>query len=155
MTRLIKDKNGSAYLWAVFILLAMVLLVVVVYNGVAVYTKYQTAETELQRVATVTVDDSMRNAAVRDLVLDIPAADAEELFFDNLRELEYEQSGGDWTKRIDNKTIYSLTGLEIKTEGSVMSVTAVLSVPLLWETGGTAVVRIPIQARSTILYLEP
>ncbi|OPY89423.1 MAG: hypothetical protein A4E71_00006 [Smithella sp. PtaU1.Bin162] len=155
MIRLIKDKKGSAYLWAAFILLAMVMLAAVVYNGVGVYTKYQAAETELQRAVTVTVDGSMENAAVRDLVLDIPAADAEELFFDNLRELGYEQSGGDWTKRIDNKTIYSLTDLEIKTEGSVMSMTAVLSVPLLWETGGTAVVRIPIQARTSVLYIQP
>lgn len=155
MIRLIKDKKGSAYLWAAFVLLAMVMLAAVVYNGVGIYTKYQAAETELQRAATVTVDGSMENAAVRDLVLDIPAADAEELFFDNLRELGYEQSGGDWTKRIDNNTIYSLTDLEIKTEGSVMSVTAVLSVPLLWETGSAAVVRIPIQARSSVLYIKP
>lgn len=46
MTRLMKDKNGSAHLWAIFILLAMVMLTVVIYNGVAVYTKYQDAETE-------------------------------------------------------------------------------------------------------------
>jgi len=36
MTRLWKDKKGSAYLWAAFILLAMVMLAAVVYNGVGV-----------------------------------------------------------------------------------------------------------------------
>jgi hypothetical protein len=151
MTRLWKDKKGSAYLWAAFILLAMVMLAAVVYNGVGVYTKYQAAETELQRAATVTVDGSMENAAVRDLVLDIPAADAEELFFDNLRELGYEQSGGDWIKSVDGRMVYSLTELEVVTDGRSMTVTAVLSVPLLWETGSISAVRIPIQVRTSVL----
>nr|HML47816.1 hypothetical protein [Clostridia bacterium] len=114
MTRLIKDKNGSAHLWAIFILLAMVMLTVVIYNGVTVYTKYQSAETELQRAVTVTVDGSLQNAAVRDLVLDVPAI-GEELLFDHLRELGYERSGADWVKRADGKTVYTLTGLTVQT----------------------------------------
>ncbi len=155
MTPLMKDKAGSAYLWAVFILLAMVMLAAVVYTGVGVYAKYQDAETELQRAAVVTVDGSMENAAVRDLVLDIPTSDAEELFYENLRELGYEQSGGDWAKRVDGKTVYTLTDLEVKTTGKTLMATAILSVPLLWEIGGSSTVRIPIKERSTILYLEP
>lgn len=155
MIRLIKDKKGSANLWAAFILLAMVMLAAVVYNGVVVYTKYQAAETELQRAATVTVDGSMKNAAVRDLILDIPAANAEELFFDNLRELGYVQSGGDWVKRVDDKTVCTLTEIEVVTDGRSMTVTAVLSVPVLWETGSISAVRIPIQARTSVLYIQP
>lgn len=154
MTRLIKDKNGSANLWAIFILLAMVMLTAVVYNGVTVYTKYQDAETELQRAVTVTVDGSMENAAVRDLVLDVPATEAEELFFDNLRELGYAQSGGDWVKRVDGKTVYTLTELEVVTDGRSMMVTAVLSVPLLWESGSMSAIRISIQTRTSVLYIE-
>jgi hypothetical protein len=154
MTRLIKDKKGSAHLWAIFILLAMVMLTAVIYNGVAVYTKYQSAETELQRAVTVTVDDSLQNAAVRDLVLDVLADDAEELLFDHLRELGYERSGADWTKRVDGKTVYTLTGLTVQTDGRNMMITAVLAIPLLWETDSAAVVRIPIQAQSSILYIE-
>ena len=154
MTRLMKDKNGSAHLWAIFILLVVVMLTIVIYNGVTVYTKYQTAETELQRAVTVTVDDSLQNAAVRDLVLDVPADDAEELLFDHLRELGYERSGADWTKRADGKTVYTLTELSVETDGRTMKITAVLAIPLLWETDSAAVVRIPIQAHASVLYIE-
>ena len=153
MTRLIKDKNGSANLWAIFILLAMVMLTAVVYNGVTVYTKYQDAETELQRAVTVTVDGSMENAAVRDLILDVPVA-GEELLFDHLRELGYDRDGADWTKRADGKTVYTLTGLTVQTDGRTMKITAVLAIPLLWETDSAAVVRIPIQAHASVLYIE-
>src|SRR5690554_5563623 len=117
MTRLLKDESGSAQLWAIFILLAMVMLCAVIYNGVTVYTKYQIAETELQRAVTVTVDGSMENAAVRDLVLDVPEADAEKLFFEHLRELGYNRDGADWTKRADGKTVYTLTDITIETDG--------------------------------------
>jgi len=154
MTRLCKDKNGSACLWALFIMLAMVMLAVVVYNGVMVYTKYETAETELQRAATVTVDEAMENAAVRDLVLDVPAAEAEELFFGSLRELGYEQTDSGWVKRADGQSVYALMELTVKTGGRSMTVTAVLSVPLMWDISGTSAVRIPIQARSSVLYIE-
>ncbi len=153
MTRLIKDKNGSAHLWAIFILLAMVMLTAVVYNGVTVYTKYQTAETELQRAVTVTIDGSMENAAVRDLILDVPAV-GEELLFDHLRELGYERSGADWTKRVDGKTVCTLTDLMVETDGRTLKITAVLAIPLLWETDSAAVVRIPIQARASVLYID-
>jgi hypothetical protein len=153
MTRLIKDKNGSANLWAIFILLAMVMLTAVVYNGVTVYTKYQDAETELQRAVTVTVDGSMENSAVRDLILDVPVA-GEELLFDHLRELGYDRDGADWTKRADGKTVYTLTELSVETDGRTMKITAVLAIPLLWETDSAAVVRILIQAHASVLYIE-
>jgi len=153
MTRLIKDKKGSAHLWAIFILLAMVMLTAVIYNGVTVYTKYQSAETELQRAVTVTVDGSMENVAVRDLILDIPEA-GEELLFDHLRELGYDRDGADWTKRADGKTVYTLTELSVETDGRTMEIHAVLAIPLLWETDSAAVVRIPIEARVAVLYIE-
>jgi hypothetical protein len=155
MTRLWKNRKGSAYLWALFILLAMVILAAVVYNGVAVYVKYQTAETELQRAATVTVDASMQNAAVRDLILDVPTADAETLFFKNLRESGYQNNGSEWTKRIDDKTVYTLTELETGTDGCTMKVTAILSLPLMWDISGMSVIRVPIQVLSSMLYIQP
>lgn len=153
MTSLWKDKDGSAYLWAVFIILALVMLAAVVYNGVDVYAQYQSAETELERAATVTVDGSMANAAVRDLVLDVPPADAEELFFEHLQSLGYERGGADWTKHVDGKAQYTLTGLAVTVNGRTMTASAVLAVPLLWKTSTFATVRIPIQARSAVLYI--
>ena len=153
MTRLLKDKSGSAQLWAIFILLAMMMLCAVIYNGVTVYTKYQIAETELQRAVTVTVDGSMENAAVRDLVSDVPEVDAERLFFEHLRELGYDRDETDWTKRLDGKTVYTLTDISVETDGGTMEIHAVLIIPLLWETGNTAAIRIPIRARATVLYI--
>ena len=155
MMRLWKDKNGSTYLWALFILLAMVMLAVVVYNSVAVYVKYQTAETELQRAATVTVDASMQNAAVRDLMLEIPSDIAETLFFNNLRNLGYENNGSEWVRRIDGKTDYALTDLKTETDGSTLMVTAVLSLPLMWDISGMSIIRVPIQVLSSVLYIQP
>lgn len=155
MTRLWKDKNGSTCLWALFILLAMVMLAAVVYNGVAVYVKYQTAETELQRATTVTVDASMQNAAVRDLMLDVPSDIAETLFFNNLLELGYDNNGSEWVRRRDGKTDYALTDLKTETDGSTLMVTAVLSLPLMWDISGISTIRVPIQVLSSVLYIQP
>lgn len=154
MSRLWKDKSGSAYLWAVFIILALVMLTAVVYNGVFIYTQYQTAETELQRAATVTVDGSLANADVRDLVLDVPTADAKALFNTNLQGLGYEHSGADWIKHVDGKTHYTLASLVVETDGKTITSTAVLAIPLMWKTATLTTVRIPIQARSTVLYID-
>jgi hypothetical protein len=153
MMRLVKDASGNAQLWAIFILLAMVMLCAVIYNGVTVYTKYQIAETELQRAVTVTVDGSMENVAVRDFVLDVPEVAAEKLFFEHLRELGYTRDGADWTKRADGKTVYTLTDITIETDGGTMEIHSVLVIPLLWEMDSAAVVRIPIQARASVLYI--
>lgn len=155
MRRFFKDKHGSAILWALFLILILFTLTAVIYTGVTVYAKYQTCETELERAALVTVDASMKNAAVRDLVLDVPATDAESLFYDNLRELGYEKTGNDWVKGVDGKTVYTLTEFEAVTDGKAMTVTAVLSVPVMWKIGGTADVRIPIQAKTSVLYIQP
>jgi len=153
MKRLLYDRSGSAYLWAAFIVLALIMLAAVVYNGVMVYAKYQTVETELQRAATVTVDRSMRNEAIRDLILDVPA-DAEEILLDQLRELGYKQRGSDWVKRFSGKTVYTLEDMKIEVDGRAVKVTAMLAIPLLWETGGAPVVRIPIQVQASVLYIE-
>ena len=44
--------------------------------------------------------------------------------------------------------------LEVGVNGRTMKAVALLTIPLLWETGGAPVVHIPIQVQSSVLYIE-
>ena len=154
MTRFWKDDTGSAPIWAAFLILILFTLSVVVYSGVMIYAKYQTCETEVQRAATITIDKSMDNAHVRDLMLDVPADSATQSFYANLIEAGWMQEDECWNRYEDGKLIYSIEGMTLDIEDSTMKITAMLSIPLPWEIGDIGKVRIPLNVRSSVLYIE-
>ena len=154
MKALIKEKNGSAPIWAAFLILILFTLSFVVYSAVTVYAKYQTCETELERAAIVTVDKSMINANVRDITLDIPALPVQTLLEDNLLDAGWAREDGNWIKRDDGKIIYSLGDMTVEIEGKTMRIDAEFAMPLPWAIGGTNEIHIPMKVRSSVLYIE-
>ena len=154
MKRFWKEDTGSALIWMVFLILILITLSAVVYAGVTVYAKYQNCETEVQRAATVTVDKNMLNANVRDLILDVPSESAKVSFFACLTEAGWTLEGGFWNRNEGGKLIYSLDDMTVEVEGKSMSISATLAIPLPWDIGDLSIVRIPINVRSSILYIE-
>ena len=154
MKRFLREQDGSSPLWAVFIILALCVLSVVVYSCVTVYAKYQTAEDELQRAATVTVDSAMENSNVRDMVLDVPAEPAEATFRDNMIASGWIQEDGDWVKRPGGKLMCCLENMQIEISDKTMHINAVFVMPLPWAIGGIGVVSVPMQMWTSILYVN-
>ena len=154
MKRFVRDKKGSAPVWAAFAILILCTLSFVVYAGVTVYAKYQMCETELERAAVITVDKSMVNANVRDVSLDIPSASAISLLEDNLTEAGWTRENGNWVKHDGGKLIYSLEDMATEVEAKTMKISAVFAMPLPWGIGGISEVRIPMKMQSSVLYIE-
>lgn len=154
MKRLLKDKTGSAPIWAAFLILILITLSAVVYSGVMVYAKYQACETEVQRAATVTASRSMVNANVRDLELDVPAVPAEDYFYENLAESGWTSEDGCRRKYEDGKLIYSLEDMAVEIEGKSIRISAVFAMPLPWGISGMGEVHIPINVLASIMYIE-
>lgn len=149
-----KDDTGSALLWMVFLILILITLSAVAYAGVTVYAKYQTCEAEVQRAATGTVDKNMLNANVRDLILDVPAESAEESFYASLTEVGWILEDGCWNRYEDRKVVYSLEIMSFVADGKTMSISATMVIPLPWEIGAIGKVSIPLNVRSSVLYIE-
>lgn len=154
MKRFWKDSKGSAPIWAAFLILILFTVSAVVYSGVMIYAKYQTCETEVQRAATVTVDKNMENANVRDLVLDVPAESAIESFYANMTETGWVLEDGCLDRYENDRLIYSLEDMSIDVEDKTVSISAVLAISLPWDIGGMGKVRIPLNVRSSVLYIE-
>lgn len=154
MKHFIKDNTGSALIWTIFLILILITLSVVVYSGVTVYAKYQSCETEVQRAATVTVDKNMENANVRDLILDVPAESAVESFYSNMIDTGFILEGGNWNRYKNDRPIYSLEDMTVDVENKTVSINATLAIPLPWDIGGMSEVSIPLNVRSSVLYIE-
>lgn len=154
MKRFWKDSKGSAPIWAAFLILILFTVSAVVYSAVMIYAKYQTCETEVQRAATVTVDKNMENANVRDLILDVPAESAVESFYVNMTETGWVLEDGYWNRYKNDQLIYSLEDMTVDVEDKTVSISAVLAISLPWDIGGMGKVRIPLNVRSSVLYIE-
>ncbi|MGI5848908.1 MAG: hypothetical protein ACOX8Q_02375 [Christensenellales bacterium] len=154
MKYFIKDNAGSALIWTIFLILILITLSVVVYSGVTVYAKYQSCEIEVQRAATVTVDKNMDNAHVRDLVLDVPAESAVVSFYTNMTETGFVLEGGCWNRYEEDLLIYSLEDMTVDVENKTVSISATLAIALPWDIGGMVEVSIPLNVRSSVLYIE-
>lgn len=155
MRRIIHDTQGNASLWAVFIAIILCMLSVVAYTGATLYSTYQTAQTELERATNISVDVSLVNANVRDLLLNIPATDATEKVYENLIQAGYLQNAdGNWKRINAGKTPYILKDLQISVSGEVLDISAAVSMPLPWAVGALSSVDIPIHVESRVLYLD-
>lgn len=154
MKRFWKEDTGSALLWMVFLILILITLSAVTYAGVTVYAKYRTCETELQRAAIVTVDKSMLNANVRDLILDVPADSAEESFYASFTETGWALEDECWNRYEDGKSVYSLEDMSVTVDGKTVSISATMVIPIPWEIGDIGKVSIPLKVRSSVLYVE-
>lgn len=154
MRRFLRDTRGGTPIWAAFLILILFTLSLVVYSAVTLYTKYQTCETELERASVVTVDMSMVNPNVRDSVLNIPVIPAKSLLTNNLTDTGWTQEGGNWMKRDGGKLIYSLEDMEITIEEKTIRIKAIFSMPAPWTIGGMDEIRIPMEVRSSVLYIE-
>lgn len=155
MKRFHKDTRGNASLWAVFLMAVLFLLAVVAYTGATLYSTYQSAQTELERVANVSVDASLLNANVRDLLLDIPADAAVQKVYTNLASVGFVQDvSGDWERMEEGKTRYCLKGVQITVSGKMLDLSATLSMPLPLEVGCHLEVELPISAHVNVLYMD-
>ena len=154
MKRFWKDNTGSALIWSVFIILILMTLSAVVYTGITVYSKYQDCETEVQRAAIITVDKNMLNANVRDLLLDVPAEYAEESFYASLTEAGWALENGCWDRYEDGKYVYSLEDMFVDVDGKMVSISATMAIPLPLDIGDLSIIRLPINVRSSVLYID-
>ena len=143
MKRFLREQNGSALTWTLFIILALFTISFTVYSGVTVYVKYQSAETELQRAAIVTVDKSMENANVRDLELNVPSTIAIDMLETNLIDTGWIKEDRDWVKRDGEKHICSLEDMQIEITDMTMRIDATFAMPLPWAIKDIGYVRIP------------
>ncbi len=154
MKRFFKDTGGNAVIGAVFIILVFCTLAFVIYSGFTVSSKYQAAEAELQRAVTVTIDTCMINTNVRDVDLDIPAT-AESALKDNLIQSGWTITGsGSWVKQNEDKLVYKLDDVEININDKTMQLEATFVTPLPWAMGEITEVKIPMQIRKSVLYID-
>lgn len=155
MRRFIQDNGGSAVIGAAFMILILCTLTFVIYSVVTVYANYQTAETELQRALTITADKCMENANVRDLELALPVGSAAELLEENMIQTGWILENNNWIKKDGEKLVYSLEGVAIGTEDQSMRFEGMFVMPIPWAMGDITEVRIPMQARVSVLYIDP
>lgn len=153
MKRFLKEEYGNAVLWSLFIILILCALSAVIYSAVMVYANYQTAETDLQEAACISTDLSMENANVRDMQLDIPVS-AETALEENMTEAGWVKGNDGWAKYEGDKMLYRLEDMRIDVTNMTIQIGTTFSMPLPWAIGNVMSVQIPMQIRSSILYVN-
>lgn len=148
------DTRGSSSLWAAFFCLILCTFSILIYTGATIYTKYHIAQTELERTATVSVDENLENPAIRDLVTDVSASKTIQAVENNLMQVGYQKTkSGEWRKEVNGKWICSFEDLNISVTDDYLYISARLSLPLPWHID-TAVIYIPITFQSKVLFLN-
>ncbi len=150
----INEEKGSAYLWAVIVILMLCMLTVVVYNIIFIYTNFNNAKNELERAAVVTVNGSLENENVRDLIFDIPKENATALFYDNLQNAGYILNGNSYIKTEDGKEKYRIENIELEFEGELMEIKATIAIPLIWQMEDITTIDIPVKLLSRVYYID-
>jgi len=155
MKRFIKDTRGSTSLLAAFLAAVLCILALVVYAGAMVFSNYQTARTDLERAAIVSIDKNMLNPNVRDLEFNIPENAALAEFEHNITLIGLELgTDGTWQRFNDQVLIYKFRDLNSIVNGEWLNVNGVFVMPVPWSLGDMTEVSIPISVQSKVLHLD-
>jgi hypothetical protein len=149
----IRQKTGSAPLWTIFIAILLISFSLLIYTAMSLRSNYLQAQTELERAANVSIDINMQNQSVRDIQItpDLPRIKAS--LEQNLVDLGYEKlSDTSWRMKKADKTIYSLTNLQLIQEQDQIHLQGELEISLL--AGDIATVTIPIEANVQAIFIE-
>ena len=154
MKKFLHDTHGSSSLWAAFFCLILCTFSILIYTGATIYTKYHIAQTELERAATVSVDGTLENPAIRDLITDVSSSKVMQAVENNLMKVGYRKTkSGEWRKVVNGKWICSFQDLNLSVTGDQLYVSANLSLPLPWHIDA-AVISLPITFQSKVLFLN-
>jgi len=154
MKKFWQDTRGSSSLWAAFFCLILCTFSILIYTGATIYTKYHIAQTELERAATVSVDETLENPAIRDLITDVSSSKVIKAVENNLMQVGYQKAkSGEWRKEVNGKWICSFQDLNLSVTGDQLYVSANLSLPLPWHID-EAVVSLPITFQTKVLFLN-
>jgi hypothetical protein len=155
MKRFLKDQSGYALLLPLFIILILLTFSLVIYSAVIISSKYQICENDIQRAATITVDKSMENANVRDILLDIPAESTTSNLESNLSEMGYTKvTDTAWSKAIDGKTSYSLEDVQVSVQNEVLTITGMIKAYLPWRITGYPFISLPVRVICRAFYIS-
>ncbi|MGN0802124.1 MAG: hypothetical protein ACI4MF_05965 [Candidatus Faecivicinus sp.] len=152
--RLLRDRRGSAPLWAMFFIICFFMLAAVLYNAHAIYSNYYAVQDELTRCCAISLDANVVNSRLRDTITDVEYQPALDVLEQNLLEGGWTRDGGGWVKRADGRTLYRLTGMHMNVTGSRLHLTATANLPLPWAMAGQVMLNFPIDLYARILYIE-
>ncbi|HEX2994651.1 MAG TPA: hypothetical protein VHP14_07500 [Anaerolineales bacterium] len=155
MKRFCRDTRGSTPLWAAFITVILCMFSVLTYTGATLYSAYRTAQTELERAASISIDMNMENRNVRDLVMDIPQestlADLENNL--SLSGLTRDADGA-WKRFSGEQLVYEFKNLHAEANDDVMEVSGEFVLPLPWAIGNQMKIAVPISFQTKVIYLD-
>jgi len=149
----IRQKTGSAPLWTIFIAILLISFSLLIYTAMSLRSNYLQAQTELERAANVSINVNMQNQSVRDIQItpDLPRIKAS--LEQNLVDLGYEKlSDTSWRMKKADKTIYSLTNLQLIQEQDQIHLWGELEISLL--AGDMATVTIPIETKVQAIFID-
>jgi hypothetical protein len=149
----IRQKSGSAPLWIIFIAIMLISFSLLIYTAMSLRNNYLQAQAELERAANISIDINLQNQSVRDIQITPDLLSVKASLEQNLAALGYEKlSDTNWRMKKADKTIYSLTNLQLIQEQDQIHLWGELEISLL--AGDMATVTIPIETKVQALFIE-
>ena len=149
----IRKKTGSAPLWTIFIAILLISFSLLIYTAMSLRSNYLQAQSELERAANVSIDINLQNQSVRDIQMKPDLTSVKSSLEQNLAALGYEKlSDTSWRMKKADKTIYSLTNLQLIQDQDQIHLQGELEISLL--AGDMATVTIPIETKVQAIFIE-
>jgi hypothetical protein len=124
-----------------------------IYTAMSLRNNYLQAQAELERAANISIDINLQNQSVRDIQITPDLLSVKASLEQNLAALGYEKlSDTNWRMKKADKTIYSLTNLQLIQEQDQIHLWGELEISLL--AGDMATVTIPIETKVQALFIE-
>lgn len=148
-----RQKIGSSPLWTIFIATILISFSLLIDTTMSLRSNYLQAQAELERAANVSIDINLQNQSVRDIQItpDLPSVKAS--LEQNLVDLGYEKlSDTSWRMKKADKTIYSLTNLQLIQEQDQIHLQGELEISLL--AGDMSTFTIPIETKVQAIFID-
>lgn len=148
-----RDRQGSAILWAIIIVIILMMIAAVLYNVFVLRSNYLSVRNELERCASVSLNSNVLNPNLRDMIIDVETAPVQTVLEGKLRASGWTGSGGSWEKKSGARTVYRMTGMHIEISGSRLRLHATVQIPLPLGVENSLMVAYPVDIYARIRYI--
>lgn len=150
---LLHQNAGSAPLWAAFLAIILISFSLLIYTSMTLQANYRTAQTELERAASIALDVNLKNQNVRDLQTTPSIQDVQSKLILNFFSAGFTRNAeGNWQRKKGDKVLYLLEEWHLEMQGEQYILTGNLNISLPW--GPAVTVQIPFQTQVRVLFLD-
>jgi hypothetical protein len=154
LKRFLKSKDGNFSFLALIILVVIVFVSLGVYTGSMIYTNYYSAQLCMERSIDSAVEEFLKSYEVKDVVVRVDPEAMVDMIADNMLDNGLTAQENGYVLQKGDTTVYGITDVDVTGTSEYVTVSGTFNMPMPWGIAQGTVWEMPVSATGRLIYIS-